>query len=173
MKPVAAASPPMRKDTEITAGIPGLGLSGLFALLCALGLPLAPHRRRVPVTRLLGLAVVMAAGVLLTWEAIVEGITVLHSTRVVSNHSFTTATLGHGFWQVPVIAISSSIMVLLIAAGEALPHLVGVKPTPTPPPVRAFLSPDQYLSAPPRYRHRITTGRKPGEQNEHGRMLRR
>lgn len=170
---MAAASQPTRKDTEITAGIPGLGLSGLFALLCALGLPLAPHRRRVPVTRLLGLAVVMAAGVLLTWEAIVEGVTVLHGTGVVSNRSFTTATLGHGFWQVPVIAISSSVMVLLIAAGEVLLHLVGVRPTPTPPPVRAFLPPDQYRSAPPRYRHRITAVRKPAELNEGGRMLRR
>lgn len=156
----------------MTAGIPGLGLSGLFALLCALGLPLA-RGRRVPITRLLGLAVVMAAGVLLTWEAIVEGITVLHGTGVVSNRSFTSATLGHGFWQVPVIAISSSIMVLLIAAGEALLHLVGVKPTPTPPPVRAFLPPDEYRSAPPRYGHRVPTGRKPGEQNEQSRMLRR
>lgn len=92
----------------------------------------------------------MAAGVLLTWEAIVGAITVLHTTRVIGSRSFTSTTLGHGYWQVPVIAISASIMVLLIAAGEALLHLVGVKPTPTPPPIRAFLSPDEYRSAPPR-----------------------
>lgn len=138
---MATASPRTRRDTDITAGIPGLGLSGLFALLCALTLPLA-RRGRVPVTRLLGLAVVMVAGVLLTWECLVEAITVLHGSHPGTGHSFSRAVLGYGIWQIPVIAVSASIMILLVAAGEALLHLVGVKPTPTPPPVSSHLPTD-------------------------------
>lgn len=132
----------------MTAGIPGLGLSGLFALLCALSLPLA-RRRRVPVTRLLGLAAVMAAAVVLTWETLVEVLAVLHGAGVTGPRLRPPAILGHGFWQVPIIAISAATMVLVIAAGEALLHLVGVRPTPTPAPVRSGLPRDQYLSAPP------------------------
>jgi hypothetical protein len=148
MRPADAAWPPTRRDTEITAGIPGLGLSGLFALLCGLSLPLA-RRRRVPVARLLGLSVVMTAAVVLTWEVIVEGITIAHGAGIIQSHGVTSRILGHGFWQVPVIAISASIMVLLIAAGEALLHLVGIKPTPTPPPVRSRLPSHQYRFHPP------------------------
>ena len=161
MRPAAAALPPTRRDTEITAGIPGLGLSGLFALLCALSLPLS-RRRRVPVTRLLCLAVIMTAAVILTWEAIVEGITVLHGAGAAGSHGLTGRILGHGFWQVPVIAVSASIMVLVIAAGEALLQLVGVKPTPTPPPVRSCLPSHQYRPNPPARapRHRLPAARR-------------
>lgn len=77
-----------------------------------------------------------------------EVIALLHGTGAGGGHPFTKAVLGYGIWQVPVIAISSSITVLLFAAGEALLHLVGVKPTPTPPTVRSLLPADQQRAQP-------------------------
>ena len=43
----------------------------------------------------------------------------------------------HGPGRLPIIAVSASIMLLVIATGEVLLHLVGVRPTPTPPPIEA------------------------------------
>jgi hypothetical protein len=142
---------PTRRGTDITAGIPGLGLSGLFVLLSALSLPLAHRGRdtRAVVARLFRLAVIMAAAIILTWEAIVEAYTALHPARPPSAQPAGHAPAGAGPgswhlpgigpWHLPIIAISLAIIVLVIATAEALLQLVGVKPTPTPPPVEAAL----------------------------------
>lgn len=84
------------------------------------------------------MALVMAAAIILTWEAIVVAVTALHAgghARSVGN----AALAGHGFLRLPVIAVSASIMVAVIATAEALLHLVGMKPTPTPPPITPAL----------------------------------
>jgi len=109
-------------------------------LLSGLVLPLARRRRgqRVPVARLFGLAVIMIAAIIVTWELIFGVVTALHTAA--PTRSLGGGTLvSHGSRGLPIIAISASILVLLIATGEALLHLVGVRPTPTPPPVEPVL----------------------------------
>ena len=139
MRPAGGGWPSTRRDTEITAGVPGLGLSGLFVLLSGLVLPLARLRRgpRVPVTRLFGLAVIMTAAIIVTWEVIFGAAALLHTAAPARPLSGTLA--GHGPGRLPIIAVSASIMLLVIATGEVLLHLVGVRPTPTPPPIEAAL----------------------------------
>jgi hypothetical protein len=148
---VGGGWPPTRRGTDITAGIPGLGLSGLFVLISALSLPLARRGRdsRAVVARLFRLAVIMTAAIILTWEAIVEAFTALHPARRSSAQPAGRAVAGSGpgfwhlpgigSWHLPIIAISLAIIVLVVATAEALLQLVGVRPTPTPPPVEAAL----------------------------------
>jgi hypothetical protein len=139
MRPAGGGWPSTRKDTEITAGVPGLGLSGLFVLLSGLVLPLARRRRgpRGPVARLFGLAVIMTAAIIVTWEMIFGAAALLHTAVPAPPLSGTPD--GHGPWRLPIIAVSVSIMLLVIATGEVLLHLVGARPTPTPPPIEAAL----------------------------------
>lgn len=76
----------------------------------------------------------MAAAIILTWEAIVVAVTTVHA----GGHARSVGSAvdaGHGFLRLPVIAVSASILVAVIATAEALVHLVGMKPTPTPPPI--------------------------------------
>ena len=136
MRPAGIGWPSMRKDTDITAGVPGLGLSGLFVLLSGLALPLARRWRgqRVPVARLFGLAMIMIAAIIVTWELIFGVAAALHTAAPARSLGGGTL-VSHSSRGLPIIAISASILVLLIATGEALLHLVGVRPTPTPPPV--------------------------------------
>ncbi|MBO0831178.1 MAG: hypothetical protein J2P28_04915 [Actinobacteria bacterium] len=119
------------------AGVPGLGLSGLFVLLSALALPLArrPTARRVQVARLFTLAVIMTAAVILSWEAIVATVDAIH----IGGHAAPViATMaGNAIWRRPVIVVSVTVMIAVLAMAQALLHLVGVQPTPTPPPVRS------------------------------------
>lgn len=134
----------MRKDIDITAGVPGLGLSGLFVLLSALTLPLTRrpgprHGSRTRIGRLFWMAVVMAAAIVLSWEAISEAVIALHTRGRHSGSLAHPTVAGHDLWRLPVIAISASIMVLLVAGAEALLHLIGSKPTPTPPAVPSAL----------------------------------
>ncbi|MBO0822642.1 MAG: hypothetical protein J2P27_02150 [Actinobacteria bacterium] len=117
------------------AGVPGLGLSGLFVLLSALALPLARRRtaRRVQVARLFTLAIIMTAAVILSWKAIVATADAIHTGGQAPP---VTATMsGYAIWRLPVIVVSITIMTAVLAMAKALLHLVGVKPTPTPPPV--------------------------------------
>ena len=127
--------------------MPGLGLSGLFVLLSALALPLT-HRRGVPVGRLFGLAAVMAAAIILTWEVIVVAVT---ATATGTAKAGATHSLGNGVpvgvpgsssVRVPIIVLSVSILVLVIATGAALLRMVGVRPTPSPPPLPTALPPE-------------------------------
>ena len=137
MRPAGGGWPSTRKDTEITAGVPGLGLSGLFVLLSGLVLPLARRRRgsRVPVARLFGLAVIMTAAIIVTWAVLFRAATALHATA--PTRPLGGTVVSHDSQGLPILAISVSIMLLLIATGEVLRLLVGVRPTPTPPPIEA------------------------------------
>ena len=137
MRPAGGGWPSTRRDTEITAGVPGLGLSGLFVLLSGLVLPLARRRRgsRVPVARLFGLAVIMTAAIIVTWAVLVRAATALHATA--PTRPLGGTVVSHDSQGLPILAISVSIMLLLIATGEVLRLLVGVRPTPTPPPIEA------------------------------------
>ena len=125
--------------------MPGLGLSGLFVLLSALALPLT-RRRGVPVGRLFGLAAVMAAAIILTWEVITVVVTATASGTTAGaahplGNGVPIAIPGASSVRVPILVISASIMVLLIATGAALLRLIGVRPTPSPPPIRSALPP--------------------------------
>ena len=129
--------------------MPGLGLSGLFVLLSALALPLT-RRRGVPVGRLFGLAAVMAAAIILTWEVIVVAVTAT-ATATGAAKAGTTHPIGNGVpiaipgsssVRVPIIVLSVSILVLVIATGAALLRMVGVRPTPSPPPLETALPPE-------------------------------
>jgi hypothetical protein len=119
-----------RKDTDITAGVPGLSLSGLFVLLSALALPLARRRGapRARAGRLFCLAVVMIAAIILTWEVIVEVVTTTAKAGPTSS-----VIPGAGSVRVPIIVISAATMVLVIATAAALLRLAGVRPTPPHP----------------------------------------
>ena len=106
-------------------------------LLSGLILPLARRRRgpRVPVARLFGLAMIMTAAIIVTWEVIFGAASLLHTA--VPTRPLGGTLAGHGPGRLPIIAVSASIMLLVIATGEVLLHLVGVRPTPTPPPIEA------------------------------------
>jgi hypothetical protein len=131
--------------------VPGLGLSGLFVLLSALALPLT-RRRGVPVGRLFGLAAVMTAAIILTWEVIVVAVTATATaTATGAAKAGATHPLGNGVpvavpgsssVRVPIIVLSASILVLVIATGAALLRMVGVRPTPSPPPLETALPPE-------------------------------
>jgi len=139
----------MRKDTEVSAGIPGLGLSGLFVLLSALALPFARRRSGSgwPYKNLLILGVVMSALSIVLWQACSEVVTLIHPhTSNGHSHHSVGGTLTGGAWSAPLILISLSIMVLVVLGAEALSRLIGVTLTPTPPPVE----PGDHLAARPR-----------------------
>ena len=125
----------------MTAGVPGLGLSGLFVLLSALALPLA-RRGGLPRGRLIALfklGVVMSLAVIASWQAMSEAFTFInHDASSAHGHAPAGLVLGVWSWPAPVVVISTSVMVLVILAGEALLHLVGTRLTPTPPPVTAI-----------------------------------
>ena len=148
MRPAGGGWPSTRKDTEITAGVPGLGLSGLFVLLSGLVLPLARRRRgsRVPVARLFGLAVIMTAAIIVTWEVIVVAVTATGTAKAGATHPLgngdPVAVPGSSPVRVPIIVLSVSILVLVIATGAALLRMVGVRPTPSPPPLETVLPPE-------------------------------
>ena len=110
-------------------------------LLSGLALPLARRWRGlrqgqpVPVARLFGLAVIMTAAIIVTWAVIFGAAALLHTAVPARPLAGTVAS--HGPGRLPIIAVSASIMLLVIATGEVLLHLVGVRPTPTPPPIEA------------------------------------
>ena len=141
LRPTGIGWPSTRRDTDIIAGVPGLGLSGLFVLLSGLALPLARRWRGlrqgqpVPVARLFGLAVIMTAAIIVTWAVLFRAATALHATA--PTRPLGGTVVSHDSQGLPILAISVSIMLLLIATGEVLRLLVGVRPTPTPPPIEA------------------------------------
>jgi hypothetical protein len=133
----------------LTAGVPGLGLSGLFVLMSALALPAVRRngapRRRVAV--LFRLGVIMSVAVIGTWQAISA------TTFTLIGHGSAGLLLGGWSWPAPIIVISAAVMLLVILASEALLHLVGVRLTPTPPPVPVVAVPERRV----RYDHEEET----------------
>jgi len=110
----------------MTAGVPGLGLSGLFALLSALVLPALPRgsRRRRQVVPLFVLALVITAAVLGSWELI--------SALVGTAGRDGKAVSISGQAGVPILVISLTLMCAVIGVAETLHLVVGLTPTPTP-----------------------------------------
>jgi hypothetical protein len=134
----------------MTAGVPGLGLSGLFTLLSALYLPLNRRKAPSPVGRLVKLAVAMGVVLLLASTAFTDAVAAF-GNHVVASPSRHLAGIfsSSGTWRVPLILVSAAIMLLLLAAGEALLHLVGPRPTPTPPPVSMAARPGSHAGEAP------------------------
>lgn len=146
----------------MTAGVPGLGLGGLFALLAALYLPLLRTGSKRGSGRLFAMAIVIVAAALLAWQCVSWLYTAVSSGQ--------PAPIGHGktggvamamqplgqLFGVPVIVISLVLMTLLLVAGEVLFRVLGVRRTPMPAPIprpaavtRAEAGePEQELAAP-------------------------
>lgn len=129
----------------MTAGVPGLGLGGLFALLAAFCLPLLRNRPRDGAPHLFAMAIVIAAAAVLAWQTL----SWLYSSVTSSDSGDTTERLartgsaaltqpviGHLFG-LPVIAISVALLALLLLSGEVLFRVLGVRPTPLPPAIPA------------------------------------
>lgn len=119
------------------AGLPGVGLSGLFVLLSALGAPIIelarPQRGRVGrgrVAALFGLSIVMVLGLVGAWNALVLVARLLgHPAHHPSGPSFTPVA------SVPVVVVSLCIVLAIVAAAEVALHVVRPQLTPTPPPL--------------------------------------
>lgn len=121
----------------MTAGVPGLGLSGLFVLICAVVMPLRAARRHEPAAHpvrplgMLGIAAVIIAAVWLTW---------LTASSVVQRVStgdgrHQAGPLGE-FFGLPLVVVSLAILATVLLGAELASHIVATRPTPTDPPVR-------------------------------------
>lgn len=124
----------------MSAGLPGLGLSGLFILLSAFGMPVLRRNGRRK-GRLLVLGVVIAAAAVASWDLMSVVVRTLteHTTVIVTGgpggpqrHTVTTFAFGNS---VPVLAISLGILGALLVGAELAAHLLRGHKTPLPPPV--------------------------------------
>jgi hypothetical protein len=120
----------------MSAGLPGLGLSGLFVLLTALALPAVHHLRSPRPAKparfgaLFALAVSIAAVAVLSWMLLAFVVDeVQPSQRHGSVGSFQ-------IFGAPVIAASLAILTAILLLPEVLLHLLGTRPTPKVPPVQ-------------------------------------
>lgn len=129
----------------MTAGVPGLGLGGLFALFAALGLPLLRSRSRGGAGRLFAMALLIVAAAVLAWQSLAWLYSAVSSGASTGSAGDTLKrgpaavaqpVMGHLFGM-PVIAISLALMTFLLLAGELSFRVLGVRPTPLPPPVPA------------------------------------
>lgn len=116
----------------MTAGVPGLGLAGLFLMASVLAMPLLrrrpgevrPTRRRALVT----LAVAIAGATWGTWALVAVAVGA-------GREGARAAGLGGSFAGIPALAISVAIVGLILAATEMLALILGPRPTPTEPPI--------------------------------------
>ncbi len=125
----------------MTAGVPGLGLGGLFALIAAFGLPLLSRTSRRSGSRLVGMAIIIVLAAIAAWRSA----TWLYSVATES-HAHDLARSGGSvlahpvvgqLFGVPVIVVSVLLLTLLLMLGEILFLVLGVRPTPLPPPIPA------------------------------------
>ena len=121
----------------MNAGLPGLGLSGLFVLLSALTLPLvhwlrSPRQkaRRPKVGPLFALAAGITAAAVVSWMLLAFVVDLTNPSR---SHG---STASFGIFGVPVIVVSLGILALLLALPEVLLRVLGTRPTPAVAPVR-------------------------------------
>jgi hypothetical protein len=122
----------------MSAGFPGLGLSGLFALLSALGTPIVQVARRrqrgagqTSMGSIFALSVAMAIAIVGIWDGLIRGVMLLGYRP--SHHS--RATAPSEFASVPVVLISLCILVAIVATAELALHVSKPRTTPTPPPI--------------------------------------
>lgn len=121
----------------MTAGLPGLGLSGLFMLLTALLVPavhaarhgLRGHDRRT--VRLFTLAAASVLIVVLVWA-------MLALVAPSAPWLFPQGVRHAGVLAVPAVVISSAILIGVLVVPEVLLRTIGSRPTPALPPVPAI-----------------------------------
>src|SRR5262245_42206785 len=108
----------MRRDIDMSAGLPGLGLSGLFALLSALGTPIIqlarPRRHRAgrrPVGPIFALSVAMVIAIVGIWDGLFQAVGLLGYKP--SHHS--GATVPTSFASGSVLLFSLCILVMIVA----------------------------------------------------------
>jgi hypothetical protein len=77
----------------------------------------------------------MTAVVIASWQVFIHALNLHHHATGGRSHHLLANGPSVGLWPVPVIAISLSIMVLILVGAEAFLHLLGARLTPTPPPV--------------------------------------
>lgn len=124
----------------MTAGVPGLGLGGLFALFAALCLPMLRTSSRRGTFRLFAMALSIVVAALLAWQFVAWLYQVVTtgeaaaapSTHVSAAEARSVPFLGELFG-IPVILVSVLLLGVLLFAGEVLYRVLGVRPTPTPP----------------------------------------
>jgi hypothetical protein len=113
----------------MNAGLPGLGLSGLFVVLTTLGMPLVrARRRRRSWQPLFVLAALVATVGVLGWIA--ASLFVAGPLGGRRTHSGSVVGL-------PVFVLSLAILAVLLLAPEVLLWTIGTRPTPALPPVPA------------------------------------
>jgi hypothetical protein len=128
----------------MTAGVPGLGLGGLFALFAALCLPMLASGSRRGSGRLVGMALIIVVAALVAWQSVnwlysvVSGQPVEAAWHSLSSGpaALTQPVVGQPF-TMPVLVISLALMITLLLGGELLYRVLGVRPTPLPPPIPA------------------------------------
>jgi len=122
----------------VSAGLPGLGLSGLFVLLSAMATPIFELARRgrcradrMRVLRIFALSVVMVIAVVGVWNGIIL------VAKVVAHHSSPrlSAAGSTPIASVPVLVLSLGIILAIVVAAELARHVVKPRFTPTPPPI--------------------------------------
>ena len=112
----------------MSAGLPGLGLSGFFVMLCALVMPAfrkRSDRRRWLV--LFGFAIVLIGVIVVAWMSMSE-----IAGRVAPHGKHSS---GATFFGVPIIAASLAILAVILVVPEVLLRTIGTRPTPALPPV--------------------------------------
>jgi len=121
----------------MSAGLPGLGLSGLFVLISGLCAPftrvVGRHRPRVRPTRvgpLFALSVVITIAVVGVWESVLIAAELLGLTP-----THRSATTSAGSAPVPVLLVSLCIVAAIVAIAELALLLGRCRATPTPPPI--------------------------------------
>lgn len=124
----------------MSAGLPGLGLSGLFVLISALFAPITrigrPRPSSVRPTRvgpIFLLSLVIAIAVVGVWDGVLALAELFRDHA--SHHSGHSAAASTAFASVPVLFISLSIMLVIIVGAELALHLSGPQVTRTPPPI--------------------------------------
>lgn len=118
----------------MTAGVPGLGLSGLFLMASIIVMPFLRRRpaevRSTPRRGLFGLAAAIAVATWASWTLVAVGVgigTGADGTR--------SASLGGTVAGMPAILVSLALVALLVAITEILARLLPHRPTPSEPPI--------------------------------------
>jgi MFS family permease len=122
----------------MNAGLPGLGLSGLFALLSALVLPWTRRRlrsRRRQIVALTVMGALLSACAVGMWDLLLAGARVTNSLG--RGGTASSGWLG----PVPVIVVSLAILSAIVLVAEVLSLVLNARRTPTPPPVRELTVP--------------------------------
>lgn len=115
----------------MTAGVPGLGLSGMLVLISALLLPMhSQHRSTRRILQSIAIAVAIIGAIVLTWA----GTAVLIKSLSGQPKQGTPGPLG-SFFGFPLMAVSIAILAALVFGAQLLSWTCHSRPTPTGQPV--------------------------------------